>query len=63
MRRAYNELKSIVVTPVAPMHPCMYMYAVTHIVVDTHDTIWACDDREIGRSMITDGGERRTEVI
>lgn len=25
MRRAYNELKSIVVTPVAPMHPCTYM--------------------------------------
>lgn len=35
----------------------------TYRVVDTHDTIWACDDREIGRSMITDGGERRTEVI
>ena len=63
MRRAYNELKSIVVTPVAPMHPytCVPLHVYT-CVGGTHDTIWAYDDREIGRSMITDGGERRTEV-
>ena len=63
MRRTYNELKSIVVTPVAPMHPytCVPLHVYT-CVGGTHDTIWAYDDREIGRSMITDGGERRTEV-
>lgn len=60
----YNELKSIVVTPVAPMQPVyVYVWRYTRHIVDTHHAIWACDDRQIGRSMITDGRERRTERL
>lgn len=54
MRRAYNELKSIVITPVAPMHPCTCTCV---RVGGTHNAIYACE----GDRSIDDNRWRRTK--
>lgn len=56
MRRAYNELKSIVITPVAPMHPCTCTCV---RVGGTHNAIYACE----GDRSIDDNRWRRTEGV